>query len=109
MNLESYIMSDLAEVLEVESNSDMKLLNMKLKNAIAEVRRVRNYPASYKEETIEKDLSKYYSNIVSLTIWDYEHIGGEHELEHNENGISRTWSSRKDCLVGVLPFLGSFK
>lgn len=102
-SLESEIFKDLSSELTIENNeASQKQLMAKVKNAIREVKKHRNYPDSYTEDVIAKDLEKYYSNIHDLALYDYNQIGAEGQTGHSENGTSRNWKSRSDCLLGVV-------
>lgn len=99
------ILSDLTTELGLEDNDEISKLSIKVKNAEREVKRARNYPNTYTSSMIEKDLENYYSNIKDLALYDYNQIGAEGEVSHSENGTSRTWKDRKECLNGVFPFV----
>lgn len=92
------ILQDLSDEI---GNADTTLLLSKVRRAAKEVRRDRNYPSSYTEDMIVKDLENYYSNISELALYDYNQFGAEGQESHSENGISRTWKSRDECKVGV--------
>lgn len=104
VELEGELFEDLYSELEIEDDDDTssKQLKAKIKNAIREVKRLRRYPNSYTEDEIASDLSDHYSNIHDLALYDYNQIGAEGQTSHNENGTSRTWKSRSDCLIGVV-------
>lgn len=104
VKLESELLEDLSsELLIKEDDSDsLKQLQLKIKNAIREVKRARNYPKSYADDVIAEDLNCYYSNIHDLALYDYNQIGAEGQSSHSENGTSRNWKSRSDCLIGVV-------
>lgn len=101
-NLCSEIYSDLLTELDACDDKSKSLLLAKVKNAIREVVRTREYPDSYSEEQIEGDLERYYSNIRGLALYDYNQIGAEGQTSHSENGESRTWAERMDCLKGIV-------
>lgn len=104
VELESELLEDLSSEIEIsDGDSDsLKKLSAKIKNAIREVKRTRNYPKSYTDDVIAEDLYCYYSNIHDLALYDYNQIGAEGQTGHNENGTSRNWKSRRDCLIGVV-------
>lgn len=103
--LSDEILSDLTTELSLEDSAEISVLSVKVKNAIREIIRARNYPDSYTEEQIDKDLEKYYSNIKDLAMYDYNQIGVEGQIGHSENGTSRTWKDREKCFNGVYPFV----
>ena len=102
------IILDLCAVLGINAEQteadDYKLLIAKLNTAIRAIKSARNYPASYNDKKIADDLDNYYANIFDLTIYEYNQTGAEGEISHNENGTNRTYKSRTECFVGVIPF-----
>lgn len=101
------VLEDLVTELDLLEDSDIAILTSKIKNAYREVKRARNYPASYTEEAVEKDIGNYYSNIRELALYDFNQVGAEGQVNHNENSTSRTWKSRRECLDGVYAFCGT--
>ena len=99
------ILTDLQTELGITDDEEISTLASKIKNAAREIKRARNYPASYNEKMICKDMDKYYSNIKDLALYDYNQIGAEGEVSHSENGTSRTWKDRKECFNGIYPFV----
>ncbi len=89
---------------EVEYN---KLIS-KLNSAIKAIKRVINFPESYTPEMEADYLDDYYDNIKDLTLYDYLQDGATGELTHNENGINRTWKSRRECFLGIDSFAECF-
>ena len=102
--------SDLeAELIsELHDDSDKALLSAKIKGAYYAVRRKRNYQEHHTDEFIDKDMRSMYDIIKDLAMYDWNHIGAEGETSHSENGTSRTWTSRKDILTEVIPFVTVF-
>lgn len=102
------MITELCVVLEIDDTqteaADYKLLIAKLNNAIRAIKSARNYPASYTDKMIADDLDNYYANIFDLAIYEYNQSGAEGEISHNENGTNRTYKSRRECFVGVIPF-----
>lgn len=94
----------IVELTDGETEVDTARLSQKLNNAIREVIRALNYPKSFTDAWIERDLKDYYGNIHDLTIYDYNQMGAEGETSHNENGTSRTWKSRKECFNGIVAY-----
>lgn len=103
--LRNEISTDLITELGIKNNAEISALNIKVKNAIKEVKRARNYPSHYTDEMISKDMENYYSNIKDIALYDYNQIGAEGQTSHSENGTSRTWKDRKECFNGVIPFV----
>lgn len=100
------ILEDLKIELGLKDASDVAVLTSKVKNAVREVRLKRNYPEHFSEEQIVNDLEKHYSNIRELSLYDFNQLGAEGQTSHNENGTSRAWKNRNDCLIGVFAYCG---
>ena len=96
------IYEDLKTELDISEESDLFILKSKVKNACREVKSKRNYPESYIDETIVKDMKRYYTNIRRLALYDYNQYGAEGEIAHSDNSCSRSWVSRETCLEGVV-------
>ena len=95
----------LADITAEMGNEDFNtaVMTAKIKSAYREVKRSRNYPDTYSDEKIEKDMESYFSNIKNIALYDYNMIGAEGEATHSENGVSRTYIDRKSLFAGVLP------
>lgn len=106
MDIVNEVFKELKEELDIEHSSDEKMLLNKVKNAVREVQNRRNYPSHFTDEDIEKDLEMLHSNIYNLALYDFNKIGVEGQASHSENGESRTWKSREDCLRGVFAWAG---
>lgn len=52
-----------------------------------------NFPDSYEEEQIVKELSQYKNKIASECVTVYAKAGAEGELSHTENGVTRVYDS----------------
>lgn len=102
--LEKEILEDLKTELGLTETHDVAVLSSKIKSAIREVRMLRNYPEHFTEEQILNDLKRHYSNIRELALYDYNQVGGEGQMSHSENGTSRAWKDRKECLNGIFAF-----
>lgn len=104
LTLESDILEDLtAELSETDEKFKQSLIIPKIKNAIREVKRARNYPKHYTESTIVEDLENYYSNIRSIALFDYNMIGAEGQSSSSENGTSRNFIDRDKLFCGIIP------
>lgn len=101
--LQAELLEDLTIDIEGDDAFDSSKLEQKIKNAIRDVQRARNYPDSYTEEQITKDMERLYSKIRAIALYDYNLIGAEGELEHSENGIGRTYVDRNSLFNGILP------
>lgn len=106
MDIQNEVYKDLITELELSKGNDQKLLMLKVKNAVREVVNRRNYPSHFSEDDIQRDLSRLYSNIHDLALYDYNQIGVEGQTSHSDNGNSRTWKDREDCLKGVFAWAG---
>lgn len=105
MDIVDEVFEELYEELGISSSDETKLLN-KVKNAVREVSNRRNYPSHFTDSDIQKDLESLHSNIYNLALYDYNQIGAEGQTSHSENGESRTWKDREDCLRGVFAWAG---
>lgn len=104
LTFENDLLEDLtAELSETDPNFKEQLIIPKIKGAIREVRRARNYPKHYSESTIVEDLKNYYSNIRNIVLYDYNIIGAEFEESHSENSVSRSWKDRDKLFAGIIP------
>lgn len=104
LTLENDLLEDLTVELSVtDPKFNQSLILPKIKNAIREVRRARNYPKHYSESAIVEDLGNYYSNIRNIALYDYNMIGGEYESNHSENSTNRTFVDRNSLFSGVIP------
>lgn len=105
------LLEELLEDLSVELNSELRtdsdkaILSSKIKGAYRDIRRRRNYQVYHTHEFMDKDMADMYSIIKYLTLYDWNHIGGEGQTGHSENGTSRTWHSRDEILAEVIPFV----
>ena len=104
LTLEYEILEDLTEELsETDPKFKPEFIKPKIKNAIREVRRARNYPKYYTESMIAEDLQNYYSNIRALALYDYNLIGGEFQESYSENGKSGSFVNRNSLFAGIIP------
>lgn len=106
MDILKEVHEDLVAELEIDKANEQKLLKLKVKNAVREVRNRRNYPSHFTENDIQNDLNSLYSNIHDLALYDYNQIGVEGQSSHSENGGSRAWKDREECLKGVFAWAG---
>lgn len=96
------IYDELSTELGISDETDLSMLLVKVKNAYREIKKIRNYPDNYTDNTVNKDMEKYFSNIRNLAMYDYNQIGAEGELSHSDNTGSRAWANRNTCLEGVV-------
>lgn len=105
MTVEDEVLEDLKIELQIsDKNFSETLITQKVKNAVREVKRVRNYPDSYTEDMIEKDMEKFFSNIREIALYDYNSIGRDFESSHSEDSVTQTMVDRGSLFLGVLPF-----
>lgn len=102
------ILEDLKTELGLTEESDLAVLSSKIRNACREVKRARNYQSSHTQEFIDRDIENFYSNIRELALYDFNQVGVEGQLSSVENGISRTYKSRRECLDGVFAYTSVF-
>lgn len=92
-----------AELTIVDEDFNADILAIKVKNAYREVKKERNYPTSYTDEMIETDMQDYYSQIREIALYDYNLIGAEFQINHNENGNSMSFIDRNKLFSGIIP------
>ena len=106
LGLQEELVEDLTAELKNDPNFNVAILKSKVKGAVRDVIRCRNYGAtSYTEERIAADLENYYSVIKNIALYDYNQSGAEGQISHDENGISRSWVSRDSLFNGVVAFV----
>lgn len=104
--LEREIFADLSAELSVsDENFNKTLLLSKVRNAMREVKRARNYPKTYSDSQIEEDMYDYFSNIRNIALYDYNQIGGEFQESSSELSTSRVWMERNKLFSGICPFV----
>lgn len=104
LTLENDLLEDLKSELSVtDPKFKPELIIPKIKNAIREVKRARNYPKHYTESAIVEDLENYYSNIRNIALFDYNLIGGEFQESYSENGKSGSFVNRNSLFAGIIP------
>ncbi|MCD7724295.1 MAG: hypothetical protein LUI12_01860 [Clostridiales bacterium] len=102
--MQEELIEDLTAELELsDKNFSATLLTTKVKAAIRDVQRVRNYPSYYTDEQIEEDLYNYYSNCRAIALYDYNKIGIDGADSHNENSVSTSFTDRDKLFAGVIP------
>lgn len=106
IGIEQEIFADLSAELSVsDKNFNETLLLSKVRNAMREVKRARNYPKSYTVSQIESDMYDYFSNIRNIALYDYNQIGAEGQTSSSENGTSRSYIDRDKLFCGICPFV----
>jgi len=102
------ILDSLKLTLGVTEEADTAILTEILNDAIAEIKDARHYPDDMSASDIDADLQNYISNIKKLSKYDYNQIGVEYQVSHNENGINRSYMDRRRCFDGVYPYCRQF-
>lgn len=99
------VFDDLETELKNDVDYDSNILEIKIKNAIREIRAKRDYPSNYSDTQIANDLYKLYPYIVNLARYDYNQIGAEGEEQHSEDDIKRQWVKRDEMFRGIHAFV----
>lgn len=105
----SELQADIVEELKIELSSlgdvlpSDAVIGLKVKDAIREVKRERNYPSYYTDEMILDDLEHFYPNIKAKAAYKGNLIGSEFESSNNEGGTSRVFINYERLSGGVLP------
>lgn len=89
--------------LAKDATFDEELLLAKVKAAAREVKSIRNYPKTYSDEMIARDMEKYISNIRKIALYDYNQIGIEFQTSSSENSESRSFVNRNSLFYGIIP------
>lgn len=105
VGIEQEIIAELTIELQGDATFNVDILAVKVRNAIREVKKARNYPKSYTEEQIQSDMYDYFSNICNIALYDYNQIGGEFQQSNSEPGNSRTYVDRDKLFAGICPFV----
>ena len=106
-DLQEQIVDELTIELSDDDAFNSDILEIKVRNAIREVKRKRNYPASYTTDMIEADLENYYDVIHELALYEYNKVGAEGQSLHSEDDVQRSWVSKDDLLKGVHAFVSA--
>lgn len=100
------IVSELTIELEpTDPRFNADVLEVKVRNAVREVKMRRNYPKTYSQAQITTDLENYYSSIMNIARYDYNQIGAEGESEHQESSVTRKWADREKLFHGIFAFV----
>lgn len=95
-----------AELVETEGDKfNATLLRSKVKSAYRDVQAAAKlYSTEVVEETIEKEMEKYYSNVYDLALLRYNKIGAEGLTQFSQDGVSEHYEDEKQCFYGVRPY-----
>lgn len=105
--MDEQLTSDLTTYLEDDEQTS-RMIPLAVKRAIRSFQKKRNYPESYTEENINKDMDKCYDCIFDLALFFLVKQGAEFQGSHSESSVNRSWNSETEIYVnhGVFPFIG---
>lgn len=103
--LQDEIVDDLKIELQDDTDFNENLLEVKVKNAIREIRNRRGYPANFTEDRIVADLERLYSDIARLAVIDYNQVGAQGQSSHTEDDVKRSWESRENILCNITAYV----
>ena len=101
--------SEIASELKIELSTlgevipDDTVLALKVRDAVRETVRERNYPEEYTDEMILADIVRFYPNIKAKSIYKGNLIGAEMQKSHSENGTNRVWIEYERLSNGIIP------
>lgn len=98
------VLEEMKIELEITDERDIAILQIKIKNAVREIKAAFNFKPYHKEDYILEQMENHLSNIKSLAMYDYMKIGAEGESAHSEKNISREYVDRSKCFAGIVPF-----
>nr|DAQ14094.1 MAG TPA: Protein of unknown function (DUF3199) [Bacteriophage sp.] len=99
-----HIDSETSEVV-FDDLEDNPLIEQLLEQARNEIIEKRNYPETYTQDQIDRDVQKFENVMVNLAVYDRSQAGEAYMASYSENGVSRTWKDRNSLLSGVYPFV----
>lgn len=110
VGLQEEITAELEIELKKQPTFNLEILSIKVKEAYRKVRAKKSYEnTSLKETQIEKDLyNRYYQDIKDVARYRFLTIGGEFEITHSEDGISRTWRTEEEVMSNIIPYVKAF-
>lgn len=91
------------EIIAADGQVNETLLEIKVDGAYQDVKMARAYPSSYSEEYINKDIERYYSNILNIARFDYGNVGAEGQSTYSADGTSIHYLNRDKYFKGVYP------
>lgn len=99
-----HIDSETSEVV-FDDLEDNPLIEQLLEQARNEIIEKRNYPETYTQDQIDRDVQKFENVMVNLAVYDRSQAGEDYMASYSENGVSRTWKDRNSLLSSVYPFV----
>lgn len=94
-----------ADKVVFDKKEDNPLIEQLLEQARNEIIEKRNYPETYTQDQIDRDVQKFENVMVNLAVYDRSQAGEAYMASFSENGVSRTWKDRESLLSGVYPFV----
>lgn len=94
-----------ADKVVFDKKEDNPLIEQLLEQAKNEIIEKRNYPETYTQDQIDRDVQKFENVMVNLAVYDRSQAGEAYMASFSENGVSRTWKDRNSLLSGVYPFV----
>lgn len=94
-----------ADKVVFDKKEDNPLIEQLLEQARNEIVEKRNYPETYTQDQIDRDVQKFENVMVNLAVYDRSQAGEAYMASYSENGVSRTWKDRNSLLSGVYPFV----
>lgn len=101
--MKTEIIAELTAELQGETDFDAVLLTAKVNNATREVQTARNYPSTYTAAQIETDTVRFFSQIKSIALYDYNQVGAEGQTQYSADGVSIHYVERNKLFYGVRP------
>lgn len=102
--LEDIIEELKTELQETEGDKfNENLLRSKVNGAYRAVKTVRNYPRSYTDAEIERDMERFFSQVRDIALYDYNQVGAEGQTQYSQDGVSVHYVDRDKLFYGVLP------
>ena len=101
--MKTEIIAELTAELQGETDFDAVLLTAKVNNATREVQTARNYPSIYTAAQIEADTVRFFSQIKSIALYDYNQVGAEGQTQYSADGVSIHYVERNKLFYGVRP------
>ena len=94
-----------ADKVVFDKKEDNPLIEQLLEQARKEIISRRNYPDTYTQDQIDRDVKNYENIMGNVAVYDRAQAGEAYMASYSENGVSRTWKDRESLFVGVFPFV----
>lgn len=104
--MELELLKDLKDYFSDDFDDEQEgVLLVCIKRSIKSFKNKRNYPSAYPQIMIEKDMDKYYSCLLDLSLYWAIKQGYEFQGSHSENSTNRSWESESEIysLHNVIP------